>query len=66
MCCFPLQIFAYDSQHIYEIAGTCDIFPVNPINPRNGEQIKSSHRRVLLHFVNTTFGETVDERTWEN
>ena len=34
----------------------CDIFPVNPINPRNGEQIKSSHRRVLSHFVTTTFG----------
>ncbi|MGQ7307730.1 transposase, partial [Bacillus cereus] len=41
---------------IYNIAGTCDIFPVNPINSRNGEQIKSSHRRVLSHFVTTTFG----------
>lgn len=38
-----------------KLAGTCDIFPVNPIPPRNGEQIKSSHRRVLSHFVTTTY-----------
>ena len=44
MSCFLLQT-PYDSQHIYKIADMCDIFPVNPINPRNGEQIKSSHRR---------------------
>lgn len=53
---FSIADAAYDSQHIYKIAGMCDIFPVNPINPRNGEQIKSSHRRVLSHFVTTTFG----------
>ncbi|MEH7735370.1 transposase [Bacillus pumilus] len=53
---FSVADAAYDSQHIYKIAGTCDILPVNPINPRNSEQIKNSHRRVLLHFVNTTFG----------
>ena len=63
---FSIADAAYDSQHIYKIADMCDIFPVNPINPRNGEQIKSSHRRVLSHFVTTTFGETVDERAWEN
>ena len=40
---------AYDSQHIYEIAGTCDIFPVNPINPRNGEQIKV--HTVVFYYI---------------
>jgi IS5 family transposase len=55
----PLMIITY----IYKIADMCDIFPVNPINPRNGEQIKSSHRRVLSHFVTTTFWETVDEKS---
>ncbi|KIQ77043.1 transposase, partial [Bacillus sp. L_1B0_8] len=39
---FSVADAAYDSQSIYKIASTCDIFPVNPINPRNGEQIKSS------------------------
>jgi IS5 family transposase len=53
---FSIADAAYDSQSIYNIAGTCDIFPVNPINSRNGEQMKSSHRRVLSHFVTTTFG----------
>ena len=53
---FSIADAAYDSQHIYKIADMCDIFPVNPINPRNGEQIKSSHRRVLSYFVTTTFG----------
>ncbi|MEK4614487.1 transposase [Bacillus sp. FSL K6-0067] len=53
---FSIADAAYDSQSIYKIAGTCDIFPVNPINSRNGEQIKSSHRRVLSNFVTTTFG----------
>lgn len=53
---FSITDAAYDSQHIYTIAGTCDIFPVNSINPRNGQQITSSHRRVLSHFVTTTFG----------
>lgn len=46
---------AYDSQYIYEIARICNIFNINPINPRNGEQIKSTHRRVLSHFVQTIF-----------
>ena len=53
---FSVADAAYDSQHIYEIARTCDIFAMNPINPRNGEQIKSTHRRVLSHFVQTIFG----------
>ncbi|EJR91175.1 hypothetical protein IKG_05748 [Bacillus cereus VD200] len=53
---FSVADAAYDSQHIYKIADTFDIFPVNPINPQNGEQIKSSRRLVLSHFVNTPFG----------
>ncbi|MEC2394916.1 DDE transposase [Bacillus thuringiensis serovar shandongiensis] len=53
---FSVADAAYDSQHIYEIARTCDIFAMNPINPRNGEQIKSTHRRVLFHFAQTVFG----------
>ena len=53
---FTVADVTYDSQHIYEIAGTCNIFAVNRINPRNGEQIKSTHRRVLSHFAQTIFG----------
>ncbi len=53
---FSIADAAYDSQSFYKLAGTCDIFPVNLINLRNGEKIKSSHRRVLSHFVTTTFG----------
>ncbi|EJP81926.1 ISNCY-like element ISBth165 family transposase [Bacillus thuringiensis] len=53
---FSVADAAYDSQHIYEIARISNIFAVNPINPRNGEQIKSTHRRVLSHFVQTLFG----------
>ncbi|EJP81680.1 hypothetical protein IC1_06131 [Bacillus cereus VD022] len=53
---FSVADAAYDSQHIYEIARISNIFAVNPINPRNGEQIKSTHRRVLSHFVQTFFG----------
>ncbi|MBJ8026140.1 transposase, partial [Bacillus cereus] len=53
---FSVADAAYDSQHIYEISGACGIFAMNPINPRSGEQIKSTHRRVLSHFVQTTFG----------
>ncbi len=47
---------AYDSQRIYEIARRCNIFAMNPINPRNGEQNKSTHRRVLSHFTQTILG----------
>ncbi|MFZ7807486.1 transposase [Bacillus thuringiensis] len=53
---FSVADAAYDSHHIYKIADTCNIFPINSINPRNGQQIKSSHRRVLSYFVNTVFG----------
>ncbi|MDA2163871.1 transposase [Bacillus cereus group sp. Bc252] len=53
---FSIADAAYDSQRIYEIAKTCDIFAVNPINPRNVEQNKNTHRRVLSHFAQTIFG----------
>ncbi|MGR5965279.1 transposase [Bacillus cereus] len=53
---FSIADAAYDSQHIYEIARTCNIFAMNPINPRNGEQLKSTHRRVLFQFAQTIFG----------
>ncbi|PEQ47978.1 transposase, partial [Bacillus cereus] len=53
---FSIADAAYDSQHIYEIARTCNIFAMNPINPRNGEQLKSTHRRVLSQFAQTIFG----------
>ncbi|MBG9496694.1 hypothetical protein ABE47_18390 [Bacillus thuringiensis] len=53
---FSVADAAYDSQHIHEIAGACDIFAVNPINPRNSGPIKNTHRRVVSHFVQTTFG----------
>ncbi|MEB8995939.1 transposase, partial [Bacillus cereus] len=53
---FSVADAAYDSQRIYEIARTCNIFAMNPINPRNGEQNKSTHRRVLSHFIQTIFG----------
>lgn len=53
---FSIADAAYDSQHIYEIAETCNIFAMSPINPRSGKQIKSAHRRVLSAFVHTTFG----------
>ncbi|KXY82733.1 hypothetical protein AT270_08825 [Bacillus cereus] len=44
---------AYDSQRIYEMARILNIFAVSP---RNGEQIKSAHRRVVSHFIQTIFG----------
>ncbi len=53
---FSIADAAYDSQSFYKLAGMCNIFPVNSINLCNGEQIKSSHGRVLSHFVTTTFG----------
>ncbi|EOO58574.1 hypothetical protein IKE_06259 [Bacillus cereus VD196] len=53
---FSVADAAYDNQHIYKIADTCDIFPVNLINPRSGEQIKSSHCIALSDFINTTLG----------
>ena len=53
---FSVADTAYDSQRIYEVARAFDIFVVNPINPRNGEQNKNSHRRTLSHFVHTIFG----------
>ncbi|HFJ9465847.1 transposase [Bacillus sp. FSL L8-0199] len=48
---FSIADAAYDSQRIYEIARTCNIFDMNPINPINGEQNKSTHRRILSHFI---------------
>ncbi|MBG9937292.1 hypothetical protein ABB04_13470 [Bacillus tropicus] len=48
---FSVADAAYDSQHIYEIARACNIFALNSINPRNGEQNKSTHRRVLSQFI---------------
>ena len=53
---FSIADAAYDSQHIYEAASACNIFPVNPLNPRKGKQTKISHRRVLSTFLQTTFG----------
>ncbi|HEF1880273.1 transposase [Bacillus thuringiensis] len=53
---FSVADAAYDSQRIYEIARTCNVFAMNPINPRNGEQNKSTHRRVLSHFIQTILG----------
>ncbi|KIU73030.1 hypothetical protein C797_20180 [Bacillus thuringiensis Sbt003] len=53
---FSVADAAYDSQHMHEIAGACDIFAINPINPRNSGPIKSTHRRVVSHFLQTTFG----------
>ncbi|AVD54500.1 hypothetical protein CKF96_02950, partial (plasmid) [Priestia filamentosa] len=57
---FSIADAAYDSQHIYEAARggvrAYNIFPVNPPNPRKGKQTKSSHRRVLSNFLQTTFG----------
>lgn len=55
---FSVADAVYDSQLIYKIAGTCDIFLINPINQRNGEQIKSSHLRWFSHFVNTTVSQS--------
>lgn len=46
----------YDSQHIYEMAQISNMFVMSPSNPRNGEQIKNAHRRVLSHFIQTIFG----------
>ncbi|MBG9829752.1 hypothetical protein BTI679_12200 [Bacillus wiedmannii] len=62
---FSVADTAYDSQHIYEIAGTCDIFAVNPINPRNGQRIKSTHRRVLSYFAQTIFGKQLTKERGE-
>ncbi|KIU74542.1 hypothetical protein C797_12266 [Bacillus thuringiensis Sbt003] len=53
---FSIADAVYDSQHLYHNADMCDIFLVNPINSRNGQQIKSSHRRVLLYLITTIFG----------
>lgn len=47
---------AYDSQYIYEIARTCDIFDMNPVNPQNSGKFKGIHRRVWFHFAQTIFG----------
>lgn len=55
---FSVADAVYDSQLIYKIAGTCDIFLINPINQRNDEQIKSSHLRWFSHFVNTTVSQS--------
>lgn len=32
---------AYDSQHIYKKAGTCNIFTINPINSHKDKQIEN-------------------------
>lgn len=53
---FSIADAAYDSQHIYGAASTCNIFPVNSLNSRKGKETKISHRRVLLTFLQTTFG----------
>lgn len=50
---FSVADAAYDSQHIYEIARVCNIFA---INPRNGEQNKSTYRRILSQFIQTILG----------
>lgn len=50
---FSVANAAYDSQHIYEIRRICNIFV---INPRNGEQNKSTHRRLLSQFIKTICG----------
>lgn len=39
-----------------EFFSALDICAVNPLNPCNGEQIKSTHRRILSHFIQTIFG----------
>ncbi|MHA4120099.1 ISNCY family transposase, partial [Bacillus cereus] len=53
---FSVADAAYDSQRIYEIARACNIFAINPINPRNGEQNKSTHCRILSQFIQTILG----------
>lgn len=50
---FSVVDAAYDNQHIYESVKICNIFVMNPINPRDGEQNKSTHRRVLSHVIQT-------------
>lgn len=52
---------AYGSQHIYGIARMCDIFAMDPTNPRKSEQIQSTHRRVVSHFAQTSFGKQLME-----
>ncbi len=56
MCYFPLQMLLMIVNAFDEIARTCNVFATNPINPRNGEQNKSTHRRVLSHFIQTILG----------
>ncbi len=61
-CLVLLQTLLMHSQHIYKIARYVVIsFPVNPINPRNGEQIKSSTVVCIHIFVTTTLGKQFDE-----
>lgn len=53
---FSIADAVYDSQHPYHNADMCDIFLVNLINLRHGQQIKSSNRRVLSYLITTIFG----------
>ncbi len=53
---FLLQTLAMIANIFIKLQICGDIFPVNPINPRNGEQINSSHRRCVITFCHTTFG----------
>lgn len=52
---FSIAGAAYDSQHIYEAANACNIFPVNPLIPQKGKQTINPQRRVLSNFLQTTF-----------
>lgn len=54
---FSVADATYDSQHIYEMARSCNIFAINPINLRNGEQIKNTH--LLSHFTQNIFGKNL-------
>lgn len=53
---FSITDTPYNSQYIYKITQIYNIFSMNPINPRDGEQIKHTHRRGLFHFLQTIFG----------
>ncbi|OUB29376.1 hypothetical protein BK708_11885 [Bacillus thuringiensis serovar yunnanensis] len=43
---FSVADATYDSQHIYEIAQTYDIFIVNPNNPRDGERFEQQFSKL--------------------
>lgn len=44
--------YLHSFEVVYEIARTCNIFAINPINTQNGEQLMKERRESINNLIN--------------